>query len=61
MNHLYQRYSDFVGTDWRYVEKDDETDTLPDWKTCVARNQPLIELRPLPPLVHRQVEVRFAF
>ena len=39
----------------------DETDTLPDWKTCVARNQPLIEPRPLPPLVHRQVEVRFAF
>jgi hypothetical protein len=61
MNHLDQWYSDFVETDWRYVEKYYETDTLPDWKSCVVRDQPLIEPRPIPPLVHRQVEVRFAF
>ena len=33
---LDQWYSDFVETDWRYVERYYETDPLPDWKTCVV-------------------------
>ena len=59
--HLDQWYSDFVETDWRYVERYYETDALPDWTTCVVSGCGLLEPRPIPPLVHRQVEVRFAF
>ena len=54
-------YSDFVHTDWRYVERYYETDTLPPWEECVVSGGSLIEPRPIPPLTHRQVEVRFAF
>ena len=54
-------YSDFVHTDWRYVERYYETDTLPPWEECVTSGHPLIEPRAIPPLTHRQVEVRFAF
>jgi hypothetical protein len=61
VTHLDQWYSDFVETDWRYVERYYETDRIPDWKTCVISGCPLLEPRPIPPLVHRQVEVRFAF
>ena len=60
ITHLDQWYSDFVETDWRYVEGYYETDQLPDWKTCVVSGCPLIAPRPIPPLAHRQVEVRFA-
>jgi hypothetical protein len=61
VRHLDQWYSDFVETDWRYVEGYYATDQLPDWKTCVVSGCALIAPRPIPPLVHRQVEVRFAF
>jgi hypothetical protein len=44
-----------------YVEGYYETNRLPEWKTCVVSGCPLLEPRPIPPLVHRQVEVRFAF
>jgi hypothetical protein len=56
-----QWYSDFVHTDWRYVERYYETDRLPPWEDCVVSGSPLIEPAPIPSLVHRQVEVRFAF
>ena len=58
---LDQWYSDFVQTDWQYVEKFYETDALPDWTTCVASGCPMIAAVPIPELRHRQVEVRFAF
>ncbi len=58
---LDQWYSDFVATDWRYVERYYETDTIPPWHECVVHGQPLIEPRPIPPIVLKQVEVRFAF
>ena len=61
ITHLDQWYSDFVETDWKYVEGYYATDRLPDWKTCVVSGCPLIEPQPIPPLAHRQVEVRFAF
>jgi hypothetical protein len=54
-------YSDFVATDWRYVERYYETDQIPPWEECVVHNQPRIKPQPIPPLVHRQVEVRYAF
>jgi hypothetical protein len=59
--HLDQWYSDFVETDWRYVERYYETDRIPSWEECVVSNCPLITPIPLPELRHRQVQVRFAF
>jgi hypothetical protein len=56
-----QWYSDFVGTDWRYVERYYETDAIPPWHECLVHNQPLIEPLAIPPLEHRLVEVRYAF
>ena len=56
-----QWYSDFVLTDWRYVERYYEIDRLPPWEECVVTGAPLIQPSPIPPLKHREVEVRFAF
>lgn len=58
---LDQWYSDFVSTDWRYVERYYQTGVLPGWKTCVVHDCPIILPKPIPELRHRQVEVRFAF
>ena len=58
---LDQWYSDFVATDWRYVERFYQEGQLPEWRTCIARDCPLIEPAPIPPLEHHQVQVRFAF
>jgi hypothetical protein len=58
---LDQWYSDFVETDWRYVERYYETDRIPEWRDCIVTGCPLIEPAPIPPLTHQQVEVRFAF
>ena len=56
-----QWYSDFVHTDWRYVERYYETDRLPAWEACVVTGSALVQPMLIPPLQHRQVEVRFAF
>ena len=61
VTHLDQWYSDFVETDWRYVERFYQTDRIPPWTDCIVRGCALIQPEPIPPLVHRQVEVRFAF
>jgi hypothetical protein len=58
---LDQWYSDFVGTDWRYVERYYQTDKIPPWHECVVRDQPLVEPLAIPPIEHKQVEVRYAF
>lgn len=58
---LDQWYSDFVETDWRYVEKYYQTDVIPPWHECLAHDQPLVEPLSIPPLVQKQVEVRYAF
>jgi hypothetical protein len=58
---LDQWYSDFVGTDWRYVERFYATDRIPAWSECVVSGCSLIQPALIPPLVHRSVEVRFAF
>ena len=58
---LDQWYSDFVETDWRYVEKFYQTDQLPEWKSCVVSGCRLIAPTPIPELRHHQVAVRFAF
>jgi hypothetical protein len=58
---LDQWYSDFVETDWRYVERFYQTGHIPPWEECVAVGCPLIEPAAIPELRHRKVEVRFAF
>ncbi|MDX1948866.1 MAG: hypothetical protein SFU86_25990 [Pirellulaceae bacterium] len=54
-------YSDFVATDWRYVERYYHEDRIPPWEECLVADAPPIAPAPIPPLVQRQVEVRFAF
>ena len=54
-------YSDFVATDWCYVQRYYEIDRLPEWKDCIVRNAPPIRPQTIPPIAHRQVEVRVAF
>jgi hypothetical protein len=54
-------YSDFVDTDWRYVERYYREDRIPPWDECVVGGAPPILPAPIPPLRHCQVEVRFAF
>jgi hypothetical protein len=61
VTHLDQWYSDFVETDWRYVERYYETDRIPVWSECVVSDCALITPSPIPALSLRQVEVRFAF
>ncbi|MEX0642616.1 MAG: hypothetical protein WD468_07935 [Pirellulales bacterium] len=61
IRHLDQWYSDFVETDWRYVERFYAEDRIPPWEECVVRNCRLLEPAAIPPLRHRQVEVRYAF
>ena len=61
VTHLNQWYSDFVATDWRYVERFYREGKIPLWDECVAIGQPLIHPAAIPPLQHRQVQVRFAF
>jgi hypothetical protein len=58
---LDQWFSDFVETDWRYVEGYYRTETLPDWKSCIVSGCPLVTPAPIPELRHHRVEVRFAF
>jgi hypothetical protein len=43
------------------VERYYETGQIPPWQECVVNGGPLIQPSPIPPLTHRQVEVRFAF
>jgi hypothetical protein len=61
ITQLDQWYSDFVETDWRYVQRYYETDRIPAWAECVVTGSRLIQPAPLPPLTQRLVEVRFAF
>ncbi len=61
VSELDQWYSDFVETDWRYVERFYQTGHLSDWHECVVDGCPLIEPAPIPDLKHHEVEVRFAF
>ena len=52
---LDQWFSDFVATDWRYVEGYYQTNQLPDWKSCVVSGCPLVTPTPIPDMRHRQV------
>ena len=56
-----QWYSDFVHTDWRYVERYYRSGSIPRWEDCIVTGSPAILPQEIPPLVHKPVEVRFAF
>lgn len=58
---LDQWYSDFVETDWRYVQHYYQHGVIPDWNDCRARECAIIEPMSIPPITLRQVAVRFAF
>lgn len=54
-------YSDFVATDWKYVERFYETDVIPNWDDCLTKATTIVEPIAIPPLEHHRVEVRYAF
>jgi hypothetical protein len=54
-------FSDFVATDWRYVERYYREDRIPPWNECLVSDARPIKPMSIPELKHRQVEVRFAF
>ena len=54
-------YSDFVATDWKYVERFYRTDVIPPWAECLTEAASVVEPLAIPPLEHHQVEVRYAF
>lgn len=58
---LDQWFSDFVATDWRYVERFYREGKIPPWNECVVHGSTLLQPLAIPPLRHRRVEVRFAF
>src|SRR5262245_1939166 len=61
LGNLHDWFCDFAATDWRYVERYYREDRIPPWQECIITGGPAIEPLTIPPLVHRQVEVRFAF
>ena len=54
-------FSDFVATDWCYVERFYRTDRIPPWEECLTVAEVPVQPLPIPALKHRQVEVRYAF
>lgn len=54
-------FSDFVATDWRYVERYYREDRIPPWNECLVSGAPPIAPLGIPTLALRQVQVRFAF
>ena len=61
VRHLDHWYSDFVATDWRYVERFYREDRIPPWAECIATGADTVQPQKIPRLHQRQVEVRFAF
>ena len=61
ISDLDQWYSDFVETDWRYVQHYYRQGAIPDWELCKAFGQPIVSPLAIPELQHRRVDVRFAF
>jgi hypothetical protein len=58
---LDQWYSDFVETDWRYVERFYREGAIPEWEECRTSGCEVITPSEIPEIRHKQVEVRFAF
>jgi hypothetical protein len=58
---LDQWYSDFVETDWVYVDRFYREGAIPKWEDCISTTDEIIAPRSIPELQHREVAVRFAF
>jgi hypothetical protein len=54
-------FSDFVATDWHYVERFYRTDHIPPWEECLTAAEEPVRPLPVPELKHHRVEVRYAF
>ncbi len=54
-------YSDFVATDWCYVERYYRTDQIPPWEECLTMASEPVQPLAIPLLAHHLVEVRYAF
>ncbi len=54
-------FSDFVATDWRYVERFYETGEIPPWEECLTTAPEQVQPLALPEIRHKRVEVRYAF
>jgi len=61
LTELDQWFSDYVETDWRYVECYYRTGRIPSLKSCLAGGSRLIKPTLIPPLRHHRIEVRYAF
>ena len=58
---LERWYSDFVATDWKYVERFYETDAIPPWEECLTEAESVVEPLAIPTVERHEVEVRYAF
>ncbi len=54
-------YSDFVETDWVYVDRFYREGAIPPWEECITAAESSITPLQIPTLAHREVAVRFAF
>lgn len=61
LTDLDEWFSDFVETDWRYVERFYREGQIPPWEECITHGAARVSPLPIPPLVHRDVQVRYAF
>jgi hypothetical protein len=61
VTHLDRWFSDFVATDWRYVERYYREGCIPRWDECLSRSGFVMQPLAIPKLAHREVRVRFAF
>lgn len=61
LTHLDTWFSDFVATDWKYVERFYHEDRIPPWEECLVEGAQRMQALAIPPLVHRDVQVRYAF
>ena len=61
VTELDQWFSDFVESDWRYVECFYRTGQIPTLRSCLASGCRLIKPTSIPALRHRRIEVRYAF
>ncbi|MBI2824753.1 MAG: hypothetical protein HYX69_08710 [Planctomycetia bacterium] len=54
-------FSDFVATDWRYVERFYATGQILPWEECLTAAEEAVRPLAIPALKHHRVEVRYAF
>src|SRR4051812_19153727 len=48
LDDLHEWFSDFVATDWRYVERYYREDRIPPWQDCIVAGAPPVKPLPIP-------------